>query len=68
MVEWTNTDKEYYLGLAKHYLPEGYVIVPIEPTEAMIDAAIANGAEGDQDMIRSYVAGDYKAMINEAQK
>jgi len=63
MVEWTNTDKEYYLGLAKHYLPDGYVIVPIEPTEEMIQSAFKISP-----LNREWIILGYKAMINEAQK
>ena len=43
-------------------IPPGYKLVPVEPTEEMIDAAKNNGAEGS----RKEIAGDYKAMLNAA--
>ena len=52
------------LELARAYLPEGYVIVPIEPTEEMWDAGYcASSTCRDSD-----IPEIYKAMINEAQK
>lgn len=39
---------------------EGVVLVPREPTQAMIDAAFKSGFEGDDDHIRQ----DYRAMIS----
>ena len=43
-------------------IPPGYKLVPVEPTEEMIDAAKNNGAEGS----RKEISGDYKAMLNAA--
>ena len=43
---------------------EGKVIVPEEPTEAIISAAIDNGAEGDV----SCIISDYKAMLSAAKE
>lgn len=46
------------------YLPEGYVLVPIEPTEAMIDAWWDTHVDGDTlDEVKAY-----KAMIQSAQE
>jgi len=43
-------------------IPEGYALVRVEPTEAVIDALRENGAEGTRDEL----ASDYKAMLAEA--
>jgi len=51
------------LRKVREYLPEGWVIVPIEPTQIQLDTA--------DDLIDKKICtvGDiYKAMINEAQK
>ena len=46
------------------YLPEGYVLVPVEPTEAMIDAWWDTHVDGDTlDEVKAY-----KAMIQSAQE
>ena len=42
-------------------VPEGYQLVPIEPTEAMIDAT----GVGQSDM-RKMIVDDYKAMLEAA--
>ena len=42
--------------------PDGMVLVPKEPTAEMIEAAIKNGAEGDENIIL-YITSDYKAML-----
>lgn len=63
-------------------IPEGYKLVPIEPTEEMIRAACLNQAtlgnyatyedwwndhsSGISEKIRSYVAGDYRVMVASA--
>ena len=58
---------EQQIALATEYLPPGYVIVPIEPTEEMIQAAFRTTASEWSDSIGHFVS-HYKAMINEAQK
>ena len=53
-----------YLAIARNFLPEGYVIVPIEPTEEMWNA----GYYASHTCCDSDIPDIYKAMINEAQK
>ena len=54
--EWWEQIEAYGLGL-----PEGYVLVPIEPTEAMVEAGLdANVVPHPEDI--------YKAMIQDAQE
>jgi hypothetical protein len=55
------------LELAREYLPDGWVIVPIEPTEEMIQAAFRTTASEWSDPVGHFVS-HYKAMITEAQK
>ena len=47
-------------------IPEGYALVPIEPTKAMIDAALRD--DYDEHDPRSIVYADYRAMVAEAQQ
>ena len=59
------TDHEADLiSIASGYLPRGYVIVPVEPTEAMIDAWWDRHIDGETlDEVKAY-----KAMIKAAQE
>ena len=63
-------NKKFDLHIAKSYLPDGYVIVPIDPTEEMkmLGMAIANDISGYRTITPSECGMVYKAMINEAQK
>ena len=54
-------ETELYLAAGAQPVPEGMVLVPIEPTEAMIDAT----GVGQSDM-RKMIVDDYKAMLEAA--
>jgi hypothetical protein len=56
--EWWEQVEAYGLGL-----PEGYVLVPVEPTEKMIDAGLMFHSQ-----FSSSVPHAYKAMIQAAQE
>lgn len=57
--EWWEQIEAYGLGL-----PEGYVLVPVEPTEKMIDAWWDTHVDGETlDEVKAY-----KAMIQAAQE
>ncbi len=60
---------EALIGQAAHAaaLPPGFVAVPVEPTDEMVEAGISaaslNGAEGTDEQLRGDVTGAYAAMI-----
>jgi hypothetical protein len=57
---------EYWNERCAFTVPEGYALVPVEPTRAMIDAALRDDCiEHDP---RSIVYADYRAMIAAAQQ
>ena len=59
------TDHEADLiSIAASYLPEGYVIVPVEPTEKIIDA-LWKVVEEDKE---ARISNVYRAMIQAAQE
>lgn len=49
--------------LGWQYVPEGYVLVPVEPTEKMVEAGIMFHSQFDSSVPRVY-----KAMIQETQE
>lgn len=53
-------------------IPEGHVVVPVEPTEAMIcdgaDAIAGNGARDEEYLLKQDSGYAYKAMIEAAQE
>ena len=58
--EYSDTFKENWIALfANPPIREGYMMVPIEPTEEMIKAALNSGFEGAEE----HVIKDYKAML-----
>jgi hypothetical protein len=56
-------DEADWISIAAGYLPEGYVIVPVEPTESMINAGWLECEDP-----RAIVMDVYKAMIQAAQE
>ena len=61
-------NKKFDLHIAKSYLPDGWVIVPIEPTEEMIVSGQNCAIDTCMDEWPTSAISIYKAMINEAQK
>lgn len=51
-------------------IPPGYAVVPVEPTEKMVNAPFKGKAEGQcvqtQQYARKQMAKDYKAMLSAA--
>lgn len=59
-------DEADWISIAAGYLPEGYVIVPVEPTEAMVEAGEeCEYFEGEQE---ATCADLWEAMIQAAQE
>lgn len=59
-------DEADWISIAAGYLPEGYVIVPVEPTEAMVEAG--EECEYFEGGYGSTCDEFYKAMIQAAQE
>ena len=81
---WTDCNKDTYDIMRKEYrrvvcahplpaqaIPEGYVIAPIEPTDAMLDAGVAMALQlsvhGEGGWSK-YLGGLYKQMLSASKK
>ena len=58
LIEWEAENKGWQFVAPLYAIPEGYVVVPVEPTEAMIKAARLAYMSGD-----GAYSETYKAMI-----
>lgn len=67
LASWEQAIQEDLETMRRH-LPEGYVIVPVEPTDDMIKAANALWAAPGVNYVQLEPEDFYKAMIKAAQK
>lgn len=52
-----------YKAALSQQVPDGYAIVPIEPTEAMIEAGLISWSISNPKSPRASITDEYKAMI-----
>lgn len=51
------------IKIAQEYLPKGYIISPLEPTDEMLEAAHNVATFGNMDLIKDEIEAIYSAMI-----
>ena len=56
------------ISLESQPLPEGMVAVPVEPTQAMVDAVLTTIHEREDKYLRERVRADYRAMLAAAKE
>lgn len=64
VVDCVNDGWKIWLAAKQQAVPDGFVVVPVEPTWEMIDSGENSCFGGDDDLCKKV----YKAMIQESQK